>query len=90
MRFLRSVHVSSVSLYLLCHVGLRKVVEDKSDFLLDVLWRLYDPFCLVSGHQQGVNVGSVYGGLQAGTMSITFLTDVRIIFTCKMSSNCQH
>lgn len=55
--------VSSVFLYLLCHVGLREIVEDKSNLFLDILWRLYNPFCLVSGHQQGVNVGSVYGGL---------------------------
>lgn len=62
------------SLYLLCHVGLRKVVEDKRNLLLDILWRLYDPFCLVSGHQQGVNVGCVYGGLQVGTRTFTFET----------------
>ncbi len=46
--------------YLLCHVGLRKIVEDKSDLLLDILWWLYNSFCLVSGHQQCVNVGCVY------------------------------
>lgn len=61
---MRYSYVLSASLYLLCHVGLRKVVENKSNFLLNILWRLYNPFCLVSCYQQGVNVGCVYGGLQ--------------------------
>lgn len=51
--------------YLLCHVGLRQVVKDESNLLLDIVWRLNNPFCLVSGHQQGVNVGCVYRGLEA-------------------------
>lgn len=50
----------SISLHLLCHVGLREVVEDKSNLLLDILWRFHNPFCLVSGHEQCVNVGGVY------------------------------
>lgn len=65
--------------YLLCHVGLRKVVEDKSDLLLHILWRLDNPFCLVSGHQQGVNVGCVYGGLQAGTTLISIQTIMSLV-----------
>jgi len=55
------------SLYLLCHVGLGKVVEDESNLLLDIFRRLDNPFCLVSGHQQCVNVCCVYGGLKEGT-----------------------
>lgn len=51
-------------LYLLSHVGLGQVVEDESNLLLDVVWRLDNPFRLVSGHQQGVDVGCVYRGLQ--------------------------
>lgn len=62
----------SVSLYLLCHVGLRQVVEDKSNLLLNILWRLYNPFRLISGHQQGVDVGCVYGGLQLGSGTVMF------------------
>lgn len=53
------------SLYLLRHVGLRKVVKDECNLLLDVVRRLHDPLGLVSGHQQGVNVGRVYRGLRA-------------------------
>lgn len=67
--------IFSVSLYLLCHVGLRQVVEDKSNLLLDILWRLHNPFRLISGHQQGVDVGCVYGGLQLGSGAVMFETD---------------
>lgn len=72
-------HVLSISIYLLCHVGLRKVVEDKSDLLLHILWRLDNPFCLVSGHQQGVNVGCVYGGLQVRIRIISFQSVMSLI-----------
>lgn len=33
---------------------------------------------MVSGHQQGVNVGCVYGGLQVGTTIITFDTGMSL------------
>lgn len=55
---------ASVSHYLLGHIGLRKVVEDERNLLLDIIWRLHNPLCLVSGHQQGVDVGCVYRGLE--------------------------
>lgn len=64
--FLRYGRVGAFKLYLLCHVGLRQIVEDKSNLFLDILWGLDNPFSLVGGHQQGVNVGCVYRGLEVG------------------------
>lgn len=50
--------------YLLGHIGLGEVVKDKCNLFLDILWRLHNPFSLVSCHEEGINVGSVYRGLQ--------------------------
>lgn len=68
------------SLYLLCHVGLREVVKDESNLLLDILWRLYYPLCLVCGHQQGINVGGVDGGLKARTAELNSIHTGRSTF----------
>lgn len=74
----KSQSTSSVSLYLLRHVGLRKVVKDERNLLLDIVWRLHDPLGLVSGHQQGVNVGCVYRGLRATLGHMTTIQPSRI------------
>lgn len=49
--YINIVDTVCLPLYLLCHVGLRKVVKDESNLLLNGLWRFYNPFCLISGHQ---------------------------------------
>lgn len=76
--------------YLLSHVGLRKVVEDESDLLLDVLWRLHNPFRLVRGHQQRIDVGSVYGRLQVGTETVTLIVLSQYDWTCSQRGTYRH
>lgn len=78
----------SFKLYLLCHVGLRQIVEDESNLLLDILWRFYNPFSLVSGHQQGVDVGCVYRGLDLGLRN-RLKSKLYVNITCRKTKNRQ-
>lgn len=57
--------------HLLCHVGLWQVIEDESNFLLNIFWGFHNPLSLVCCYQQSVNVCGVDGGLK---LQYTFKT----------------